>query len=282
MPVSPKQCFLCFQGDDIPEEMLPEPFNRSKQDLSSDMTKTPTLASPVKASTDAHAGQSLNPSLPSENELPEEQQPAVASHLPGSFRRHFSQKVTNIEAGSTNQKSPKVCLHKSTFPVPEPRLNNISSCVETSSSTPSPSKVSYKLTNSGKCSEFCASSAGVPMPCLPATPSKEIGPLNSRDDSPTKMATIQSTPAKLASTPASLMSTTPALQPPKRCYMSPNDDSFSLPNKLVRRPPKTRSLKFDTPVKNTEDELNKMGGVTVDDDILKILPESLLQSVSPS
>jgi chromatin licensing and DNA replication factor 1 len=58
-----------------------------------------------------------------------------------------------------------------------------------------------------------------------------------------------------------------------------DDDSFSSPDKLVRRPP-SRSLIFETPVKHAKDEQKE--DVSDDDNILKILPESLLQSVGSS
>ncbi|CAB4321744.1 unnamed protein product [Prunus armeniaca] len=76
------------------------------------------------------------------------------------------------------------------------------------------------------------------------------------------------------------MADTPALHRPKRCYMSPDDNSTSSPNKLVRLPPRSRSLKFDTPVKNknVEDEVPDMGCTSIDNDSLDILPEDLLQS----
>ncbi|RVW24566.1 CDT1-like protein a, chloroplastic [Vitis vinifera] len=68
--------------------------------------------------------------------------------------------------------------------------------------------------------------------------------------------------------------------PPKRCLMSPHDDSTNSPNKLVRRPARSRSLKFDTPVKGVEikEEVNEKGSLSVDNDILDILPENLLES----
>ncbi|PQQ17581.1 CDT1-like protein a chloroplastic isoform X1 [Prunus yedoensis var. nudiflora] len=69
------------------------------------------------------------------------------------------------------------------------------------------------------------------------TPTKGIDPIENDDCLPIQSDSIQSTPAKLASTPARLMADTPALHRPKRCYMSPDDNSTSSPNKLVRRPP---------------------------------------------
>ncbi|XP_020409389.1 CDT1-like protein a, chloroplastic isoform X2 [Prunus persica] len=116
---------------------------------------------------------------------------------------------------------------------------------------------------------------------VPVTPTKGIDPIENDDRLPTQSDSIQSTPAKLASTPARLMADTPALHRPKRCYMSPDDNSTSSPNKLVRRPPRSRSLKFDTPVKNknVEDEIPDMGGASIDTDSHDILPEDLLQSI---
>lgn len=197
-----------------------------------------------------------NPLLPMEtsSEVPKTQQPAVASHLSQSFRRHFSQKARK-ETANSDKKLPEI-LQPPVHSVPETRLNLISFSEEPSSA---------RLHDS-----------------VYATPSKEISCINKENGSPVKNASTQSTPAKL-STPARLMTATPALQPPKRCYMSPDDDSTCSPNKLVRRPPRSRSLKFDTPVKNNrmKDEVPDIDGESVDSDILDILPENLLQSVCP-
>ncbi|KAJ6336973.1 hypothetical protein OIU76_006774 [Salix suchowensis] len=107
--------------------------------------------------------------------------------------------------------------------------------------------------------------------CSSATPTKEKNSMNDVYDSPIKMACVQPTPA-------TLISTTPALHPHKRCMSSYDDDSFSTPDKLVRRPP-SRSLIFETPVKHAKDEQKELGDLSDDDDILKILPENLLQSI---
>lgn len=78
--------------------------------------------------------------------------------------------------------------------------------------------------------------------------------------------------------------------------MSPDADTMSSPNKLVRRPQRSRSLKFDTPKKKEHidevfdtpmkkervEETTTTGGgkLSLDDDIFDILPQNLLQSVS--
>ncbi|EEF30014.1 CDT1-like protein a, chloroplastic [Ricinus communis] len=235
------------EGDEIPKELLPEPFNRSKLDLSSGTTKPSTSLSIIET--------------PAGTQMAKSQLPVAASHFSKSFTRRFSQKLTNTEVEITCQGYPTVCSQQSVFSVPEPFLDIVSSNEETSSSAP---------TDSNNCSAD-----------VTRTPSKKIDS-TSDGGSPTKVASFQSTPAKLALTPAKLMSATPALHPPKRCYMSPDDDSTSLANKLVRRPVRTRSLKFESPLKNVEDELiDDSGDASGDDDgdILKILPESLLQSI---
>ncbi|ONH93318.1 hypothetical protein PRUPE_8G225500 [Prunus persica] len=149
----------------------------------------------------------------------------------------------------------------------------------------------------------------------PATPTKKILPIKDDDGLPRTSASITLTPEKLASTPARLMTLTPALHPPKRCYMSPDDDSISSPNKLVkhlpcsrslkfntpmknkmsspddistsspnklvRHPPCSRSLKFNTPVKNNmfEEEAVVLDDASSDSDVFDVLPEDLLQSL---
>ncbi|KAJ9176427.1 hypothetical protein P3X46_011738 [Hevea brasiliensis] len=268
------------EGDEIPEEMLPEPFNRSKLDLSSEMTKAPTSSSPIETLANAHVGQIRNSSLPLETKALEKQQTVVASHFSRSFRKHFSQKITKSEAENAYQNSPKVCSQQSISPISEPCFDKFSSSEEASASTSSLTRIPFKSTDDDKCSAICDSSVGVPTSCLPATPCKEINCTNYRDYSPKKIDGFQTTPAKLAS-PSTLMSMTPALHPPKRCYMSPDDDTTVLADKLTRRPSRTRSLKFETPVKNVGDELNDMEDVSADDDddILNILPLSLLQSI---
>ncbi|CAK7346426.1 unnamed protein product [Dovyalis caffra] len=212
------------QGDDIPEEMLPEPFNRSP--------------------------------LPTETLALKEEQPVVASLLSRRFQRRFSQKGTQIEAENSLQKSVSAVL--------EPCPDKTSFNEESSYSAPSPAKVSSTTT----CDQNY----------LSATPSKEKDAMVDGDDSPIKMASVQSTPAKLVLTPSTLISTTPALHPHKRCMSPYDDDSSSTPDKLVRRPP-SRSLIFVTPVKHANDEEKVMGDESDDDDILKILPERLLQSI---
>ncbi|KDP26551.1 hypothetical protein JCGZ_17709 [Jatropha curcas] len=256
------------EGDEIPEAMLPEPFNRSKQPA----VESNTLE------TNVNVGHGSNSSSPVETGTLEKHQPAaVASHLSQSFKKRFSQKVAKSESENACIYSPMTCSRQSISPVLE----------ETSLSEPSLITVSSELTDGNKDSTFCNSSIGEPMACLLATPCKDMDSINCRDSSAEEIASFQSTPAKLASTPAALKSATPALRPPKRCYMSPDEDSSSLADKLVRRPPRARSLNFETPVKNVKNELNGMENVSADnhddddddDDILNILPESLLQSI---
>ncbi|KAI9182206.1 hypothetical protein LWI28_023125 [Acer negundo] len=277
------------EGDEIPEESLPEPFNLSKPNLHSYMNKNPTSSTFAKSSTDGSIEQqqvlsdvlnvtkvpSMSLAVDTSAYSIKNQQPAAASHLSQSFRRHFSQKLTRDKAVKTEveQKLSKVSIEPSVVQDLEPCLDQISSGEEASFAvSASPIKLSAKSTSSGKC---------LPLNCPPAIPIKEIDPVENDDGSPIKIDNMQTTPAKLASTPARLMASTPASHPPKRCYMTPENVSTSSSDKLIRRAPRSRSLKFDTPVKNekVDAEFNKMESRSVDDDILDILPESLLQSI---
>ncbi|THG13560.1 hypothetical protein TEA_007823 [Camellia sinensis var. sinensis] len=175
----------------------------------------------------------------------EEPQPAAASHLSQSFQKCFSKEVLRIEAVHSNPEQSLVSVQPS-----DPRVR---------------------------------AAASVPQYHSPATAMKDINSVKNEVCSSVQTPTVQGTPAKHFLTPVKLMSATPALQPPKRCYMGPDDDSTSSPNKSVNRPLRIRSSKFDTPVENAkmEDEVNITGGVSVDigNDIFEILPENLLQSI---
>ncbi|PPR82901.1 hypothetical protein GOBAR_AA37817 [Gossypium barbadense] len=280
-----------LQGDEIPEEDLPEPFNRSKKNIQKNMIKGPISLSSDASLTDTIMEQqsvAANDEVVQEEAQPQPSnhtkpnsklaletlpglvnhlQPVVASHVSRSFRKRFSLKTT-----SKVQEAVQKC---SNFQGPEICANRSASSDETTfAPTPSPTKFISKPTTSKR----------HPKNCLPATPVKEFNPFKTEDESPIKAGCIQSTPVKLASTPARLMTATPTLQPQKRCYMSPDEVSATSSNKLVRRPPRTRSLKFDTPMKEEMDvdDTQEMAGKPVDnnkDDILSILPESLRHSI---
>ncbi|KAF8401863.1 hypothetical protein HHK36_012810 [Tetracentron sinense] len=254
------------EGDEIPEDTLPEPFNQTRKHLFSNTIKVSNSSLPVQTSDD---------SLPA-------QHPAVASHLSRSFQRHFSLKVSNHEALNSHLKPSNVHLQLPVSPVSEPCLNQISSNEETLPYVaPSPIKCCSKPPTSKKSLTFGAS----PVKLIPSSTLETLGEetecMKNENCSPIDIADIQVTPSKLTSTPAKLMTITPTLQPPKRCHMSPDDDFTNSPNKLVRRLHRTRSLKFDTPVKisKAKDEINEIGGSSVDTDIYDILPETLLQSI---
>ncbi|XVE72958.1 hypothetical protein DITRI_Ditri11bG0079400 [Diplodiscus trichospermus] len=286
------------EGGEIPEEDLPEPFNRLKQNKQLSIINGPNKLSSNESSTDTMMEQqsfTAQPEVIQEEAGPQQsnnsnsnsklavetlvdaandQQPVVASHVSRSFRKSFSQKVKS-KSQEVVQKCSKVSLRSSNFQVPELCAERSAYSDETSSApTLSPAKFLSKPTTSETSSRTH----------LIATPVKEINPLKTEDDSPTKAGSLLSTPAKLASTPARLMTATPTLQQEKRCYMGPDEVSSSLSNKLVRRPPRTRSLKFDTPVKGEQlvDEVHEMTSKPVnddEDDVLSVLPVSLLHSI---
>ncbi|KAM7253821.1 hypothetical protein ACFE04_031503 [Oxalis oulophora] len=241
------------QGDEVPEEPLPEPFNQSHKSVHLHVNVTDRQFPNVE-----------QPTLSN-------QTPAVASILPRSFQRRFSQTVRNNVPEKTDQ-------------------------------IPSPTNLSPISTSSGKLT--CVSLSHLPNR-LPETPIKGKDAFTSKiDGSPLKFDLIQSTPSKVdlvhstpskndLGTPARLMTETPVSKPPKRCYMSP-DEASSKTNKLARRPPRNRSLQFDdTPVKNEKfknevievesalavDNDDDVDNNDYDDDDDDILPQDLLQSI---
>ena len=91
----------------------------------------------------------------------------------------------------------------------------------------------------------------------------------------------EGTPAKYASTPVRLMASTPDLTTPKRPI---SDAGYGTPPlKMSKR--SARAKLFTTPTKvasmDGEDQ-NAISAVDDDDELLSFLPQSLLQSVSPS
>ncbi|CAL2280599.1 unnamed protein product [Prunus armeniaca] len=260
---------------EIPEETLPHPFNVAKQSMHSDRVKFPSSSCPGEVEQPAvsticlrgdeipdethpmpsnQSKEDLNSNInhtPKRSlviktsvELPKNQQPAIAAYLSQSFQMQSSQEVTR-----TDVQAPNISL---------PNTNLDAVCFIDKTKTAS-------------------SSYGQ----APATPTKKIWPIKDDDVLPRTSASITLTPEKLASTPARLMTLTPALQPPKRCYMSPDDDSTSSPNKLVKHLPCSRSLTFNTPVKNNmfEEEAVVLDDASSDSDVFDVLPEDLLQSL---
>lgn len=280
--------------------MLPEPFNRSSQDL---FRKTNSL-SPVETAPEQPAISSTNdaegiPFNHSEESLgfrivkstvprtvvdPSKQKNLIgASHFSQSFSRRFSQKVVSREVEKTDQ-ATRPCAQNPSHSDAETNIKT-EFCNAVPSSKPlSPVKLPSNSTCDSNYFENYASPIRVSAPPLPSTPSDmAVRGTSTNEDYPSaKTNDIDSTPAKLVSTPVRLMAITPAMPPPKRSSRSPHDDSSWSANKLIRRPPRSRSLIFDTPTKEdkNEDEIDDgTSSTSLDDDILDILPQSLLQSV---
>lgn len=236
----------------MPEAALPGPFNQSKQDvaLNSSFSETSTA---VLA----------------------ESQSARASHLSQSFRKHFSMQVSRNK-DIDNQEKSIVSPQPLVLPVSEPRVGEISSYA------PSVHEFSLQPTGSQELLAFAASETSVQPYHPPTTPITEIDSTKNEVCSSIANATICESPSKMASSPVELTNVSPALHPEKRGYMCPSDDSINSPSKLVRRTHLRRSLKFDNPVKSAkvEDEVKSIGRFSVENDIFKILPENLPQSVS--
>ncbi|KAL8037169.1 hypothetical protein ABFX02_11G022700 [Erythranthe guttata] len=215
--------------DEVPEEELPEPFNRLKDNARANSTQ-PSSSSLMSGTPNVALSR----------------QPIAGSHLSQSFKRHFSQKGSDQYNVSAHDSSVS-----SEYKFAE------------SSSGKEDSEIDAEKFSSSKISP-----STIPSSPLPETPVKNDNQCS------VETAGLLKTPVHMASTPAKLMSATPMIQPPKRCYMSPDDNSsYKSPTKLIRRPPPNRPLKFDTPVKD------QRRNSSANDDILDILPEGLLQSI---
>ncbi|XP_031096614.1 CDT1-like protein a, chloroplastic [Ipomoea triloba] len=204
------------EGDDIPEEELPYPFNQSKPPVPSGSSFIPCGEARNEAVYEID-GVVVNLSKP----------PVSTSHLFRSFGRSFSQRSTLCRVEDTKQEQT---LAVNLSPERKPCTDSSAGC--------SPNAVAVK---------------------------KDLHLSKVEEGS---FLTAEGTPSELASTP-----------PPKRCYMTREDDKDSAkspPNKLVRRSARGRLI-FDTPVKNAGgSETERLSSAH---DHIYDLPEDLLQSI---
>lgn len=187
-----------IQEDDIPEAELPEPFNYKKP-------KMP----PMKTEDIVPA---VSPSLPSSefvNEIPE--MPfAIPSHISGSFKRRFSQKVLPMV------KTKLVSIKE----LPGTKLTGSKpSVLLTTTSQPSVKNLEVSVKEEGKLKSHCN-----------IHPVKEVPFI------------LDGTPTKAMSTPSkSQLSLTPNLQTPN----SKDDISTSGRKSSVRRPLTLSPIKYN-------------------------------------
>ncbi|KAK9164921.1 hypothetical protein Scep_000112 [Stephania cephalantha] len=243
--------------DDIPEEPLPEPFNQSKPNVSMSM-----LSLPAGSSSDT---------LTVDNGM-------VASHLSRSIVRRFVGKVPIPES----KKSQVLAITSQPSPPPIAILENSgSSNGNSSSSVISHIKPSSKLPIIQSQLSSDEYLVGRSTSSLEGNGVDTVGQMEKKQSFQMEIDQRQVTPAKDILTPARLRTSTPDLQTPKRSCISHDDDVTVSPDKLLRRPPTIRTLLFPTPVKNNQakDEMNNQGRSSFDADIVKLLPESLLQSI---
>nr|XP_043635568.1 CDT1-like protein a, chloroplastic [Erigeron canadensis] len=235
-----KFCKSNSEGTEVPEEDLPEPFNQSSQMTLSNVIQKPKLGS-VQDTTHTLS----------------EQLPAVASHMPPSFKRRFSKLASSQNVVSLEPKLQGLTES------PGQNVNTV--CIL--SKQDSPTKVDCVAT---------APSTVKWSAKLPETPVKNFD-FDKKGD-----LSSDGTPAKLILTP---FSATPAqtTRTPVRCFMTPDDESMmspskSAPSKLTRRSSGRKSLTFDTPVKNRA-PVKRVSVDDDDDDLRDILSEDLIKSI---
>ncbi|URE44166.1 Membrane-associated apoptosis protein [Musa troglodytarum] len=234
------------EGDDVPEEQLPHPFNQTK----------PSVLPIV-----SNASAKLTCTKPSSSTT-SHQQFSVPSHLSQSFQRRFSRKFPTHGSEQTPLMSFGKACPKDDLSVPlasSPSKCNLKPPIYRSSMLGSP----ISSTISSTC----------------GTGEEKTQKFIRTDNFPHKEQNVkEGTPARLVSTPLRLMSNTPDMPTPKRCRTTSSCDSPPL-NKSVKR--STRTKLFMTPTKSAKagDEEYGDRSLSADDDILNIIPESLLQSI---
>jgi len=235
-----------FQVDDIPEEELPYPFCRQP------MPNTPSDTAGI-----------FTCSLPINSTADTRQVITMASHIPKSFQRRFSQKTLIPDA----EKTSLVCFNKVAIKDVSPvRI------------VPSPLKFTSKPIICKK--PLFASPVPKPSSISHSACKQDRTLINADTQSPQKLNYFDGTPAKLVSTPARLMTATPELQTPKRYRPT---TAYDTPVKEPEKQSARAKLLFSTPQRSTktEDLDNVTVSVSDDDDVINILPETLLQEVHP-
>lgn len=225
---------ILYQGDDVPEDELPHPFNHTK------LTANPLM--------NINANATFRESSPSVTS----QQHFIASSLTSQcFQRRFSSKIPIPKS----EKTPLACLSDASI------CNDISMFVAPSFGHASAPQVHRKqllgLATTGLLTKGESDEGNEDMLRADDYLSKEP---NCREQ----------TPAKRLSTPLRLMGYTPECPAPKRCRTTPSQDSPIL-EKFAKRPTKTKLF-------TTEEDEDRI--LSADEDVLNILPKSLLQSVS--
>jgi chromatin licensing and DNA replication factor 1 len=205
--------------------MLKTPSSLSTVTLSDGCASHPSTmlsTSDIVDNTDT-ANTEIHVSVPAETSVTETSveafnlKPAVASHVPQSFRRRFSQKLKeNVHPTFQSDSFQPLAV-----PVSESSLK-ISSTSEVAKSHQKPS--TSELVSVSSSSEACRTIHGssecfTPAGVTPATPSKPVEYTESKDGSMKNIEPL-STPARFVSTPSRLMTTTPALKPPKALFAS--------------------------------------------------------------
>ncbi|WOK94098.1 CDT1-like protein a, chloroplastic [Canna indica] len=232
------------EGNEVPEEQLPHPFNQTKP------STQPNVNINVNAANSGFSSSTAS-----------QEQVIVPSHMPQSFQRRFSRRLSN----SNSEKTPLSCVNEAS-PTDKSCLPVASSPMKCTSKPPL-----YKQSVlSSPISTISSSKSGI---------NEEVGQLTRPVNYSHKEPIVQGgTPAKEVSTPLRLLSSTPEICSSKRCPTTPSCDSSVL-KKSLRRSARTKL--FMTPKKGekAQDKECEDRSFSPNDDVLNILPETLLRSI---
>ncbi|KAI3838738.1 hypothetical protein MKW92_045202 [Papaver armeniacum] len=205
-----------FQGEDVPEGLLPEPFNGTKQVSMNEAADLPRQ----------------NPVLASRISPPPQHNLVAVSHIPSSFQRRFSSKDSICGAEKMNLRGTvPLGPVTSDFSIPK------SVCIHQHDD----SATNMFLTRPPANKSLLFST--------PVKNGSRLAACENEDCFSKHVDVAEDVPVEV--TQARLMPVTPDLSMRKRAPIHQKDDSDSVnsPSKLLRRPPTNRSLFFRTPAK---------------------------------
>ncbi|RZC93180.1 hypothetical protein C5167_029157 [Papaver somniferum] len=219
------------EGEDVPEGLLPEPFNGTKQVSMNEATDLPRQ----------------NPVLASRISAPPQHTLVAVSHIPSSFQRRFSSKDSICGAEKMNLRGTvPLGPVTSDFSIPK------SVCIHQHDDSATNMFLTRPLANNSLLFSTPVKNGSRLAVCADVI--EGMKPKENEDCFSKHVDVAEDVPVKV--TPARLMPVTPDLSMRKRVPIHQKDDSDSVdsPSKLLRRPPTNRSLFFSTPMKPEENK----------------------------
>ncbi|XP_031502959.1 CDT1-like protein b [Nymphaea colorata] len=256
------------EGDEIPEETLPEPFNQRTQSILSEATLN------------NQCGTEKNSVISSASSSPIE----TPAQLPlGCFTSSFQKRFSQRAIFSKSEKTQLLSLTT-------PNSSDVEDISNAVSSPPNTWRSSAKHVAASNLTSFSIERLSRFSTCTDSNLEKNSMHCQGLYSTPLAPSKMKSEPCSHAEefagsevglsqidcTPARLMSNTPDPSTPKRAKMTPESNAtpcIKAPRHMIKR-----TLNFPSPVHSMEKE-RKMRRFSLDEDIVRSLPSTLLQSL---